>query len=81
MWFIGFYVDHNSDVTFSVDHLKRANAGDNIWVRPIDDYIYDVTDVQFLQVDVSGEWDFSTEVPQYFTKKATEIHKIFGEIC
>ena len=27
MWFIGFYVDHNYDGTFRVDHLKRANTG------------------------------------------------------
>ena len=81
MWFINFYVDHNYDGTFKVDHLKRPNAGDNIWVRPIDDNIKDVTDVQVLPVNVSGEWDFSMEVPQYIIKNATEIHKIFVEIC
>ena len=30
MRFIGFNVDHNYDGTFTVDDLKRANAGDNM---------------------------------------------------
>ena len=50
-------------------------------MRPIDDDIQDVTDVQVLPVNVSGEWDFSMEVPLYIFKNATEIYKIFGEIC
>ena len=50
-------------------------------MQPIDDDIQDVTDVQVLPVNVTDEWDFSMEVPQYIIKNATEIHKIFSEIC
>ena len=54
-WCIGFYLDHNSDGTFRVDHLKRLRLNSSVkW--PINDDVQDVCEEQVLNCNIQGDW-------------------------
>ena len=53
-WYVGFYLDSNTDGTHRVDHLEPSIGKDDI---------QDVEDVQIVPQDVKGYWDFCSETP------------------
>ena len=65
-----------------MDHLKRSGAGDKYWVRPtgVDD-IQDIVEEQVVPIDVSGDWDFTTETPRFIVFNHADIQERFNEIC
>ena len=79
-WYVGFYLDKNSDSSFRVDHLTRAKNTENdlIWTRPRIPDIQDVQEWQILPTDVCGYWDLSGR--KYILTNIEEIRSVFKEI-
>ena len=81
-WYIGFYLDKNSDGTFRIDHLERANNRcNNMWQRPSGkDDIEDTDEIQILPIQVLGEWDFTKEMPYFLLTNEHEIKDNFNKL-
>ena len=47
------------------------------WIRPRNDNDQNVHDIQILQVDVKGEWNFSKWAPTVVVGNKEEIDQIF----
>ena len=80
VWYIGLYLDSNEDGTFRVDHLARAEQGDDVWQRPPGDDIQDTTERQIVPVAVLGTWEFSRRKPCFVLSNAAEIQETFLKI-
>ena len=79
-WFIGFYLDMNSDGTFRVNHLIRKGDKDSTWLAPIHSDIQDVCQEQVVPVEVVGEWNYNGRTPKFILSNMNDIKTVFNDI-
>lgn len=79
-WFIGFYLDMNSDGTFRVNHLIREGDKDSTWLAPIHSDIQDVCQEQVVPVEVVGEWNYNGRTPKFILSNMNDIKTVFNDI-
>ena len=76
-WCLCMYISAEEDGTHKIDHLENVIRNTTDWVRPCNDDIQNVHEIQILQVDVKGEWNLSKRAPTFTVSNKKEIEQIF----
>jgi hypothetical protein len=76
-WCLGMYLSADEEGIHKIDHLERVSGDATNWIRPRNDDVQNVNDIQILQVDVKGQWNFSKRAPTFVVDNKEEIDQIF----
>ena len=76
-WCLGIYLIADEDGIHKMDHLESVSGDATNWSRPRTDDVQNVRDIQILQVDVQGEWNFRKRTPTFVVGNREEINEIF----
>jgi len=79
-WCLGIYISADEDGIHKIDHLESVSGDAINWSRPRTDDVQNVKDMQILQVDVQGEWNFRKRTPTFVVGNREEINEIFQNL-
>lgn len=81
-WYLGYCVNHNSDKTYSVEHLHRVSKGSQLrWKHPPQQDIAEVSIDQILECVIEGDWDVSKErMMSYSLKNHKYIDQLVSKL-
>ena len=76
-WCVGIYLSPEEEGTHKIDHLENISGNATHWLRPRNDDVQNIQDIQILQVEVKGEWSFSKRAPTFIVVNKDEIDGVF----